>query len=671
MPKHVIERNFPGAATMSHVELKRSSLDHDAGAGVLRCALALGIVGCSLAGFASRAWAEATTASGTSQVIVSAKQPPLKLSSGQVVESAAQIDKLVLAGLTAAGQKPNPLTTDEQFVRRIYLDAAGRIPTAEETLAFVRNDATTKRAALVDQLLLSEGYRSQMFNWLADMLRVKDRIVPLGLKFYAYEEWLKDELAANHAWNDTVYEMLTAHGRLPTDGPAGYLIRDQYMPLDSLSNTLTVFLGANIACAQCHDHPLAGWSQRQFYELAAYFGGTTTGAEKPRRTLAEVRRIPESKALNEMYVKMIISLNFADVRDVPGRTLKFPDDYKYDNASPGDPVIPALISWDDHKTAASSAPTQSLPPDKRRANFAAWLTARENPRFAATISNRLWRKAFGQGVQEPVTDLDDLSAGANPSLLAHLAEEMKRLDFDLREFQRVLYNTQAYQRQASAAPSADAGPYLFPGPMLRRMTPEQAWDSILTLIAGSQLDEYKLSRSAVLREYALPPDQEVTPEAVLVKAKDLAQRHVPMVLSASSTPGVASGPPPARIGPIRIARASELLQPELERHFLRMFGQSSRDAADDSSLEGNIPQVLMLMNGEIASGIANKDALATKLARGTHNPQEQLESLCLSFLSRRPTSAEHASASKALQDGLSISDVTWALLNMREFIFIQ
>jgi hypothetical protein len=599
------------------------------------------------------------------------KQSPLKLSRAQITESSAAIDKLVLAGLAAGHQKPNLPATDEQFVRRIYLDVAGRIPTAEETLAFVRDESPTRRATLIDQLLLSAGYRSQMFNWLADMLRVKDRIVPLGLKFYAYEEWLKGELAANRAWNNTVYEMLTAKGRLPTNGPAGYLIRDQYMPLDSLSNTLTVFLGANIACAQCHDHPLAGWSQRQFYELAAYFGGTTTGAEKPRRVLAEVRRIPESKAVNEMYVKMIISLNFADVRDVPGRTLKYPDDYKYDNASPGDPVTPALIRWDDHKSASASVPTHTLSPDELRADFAAWLTARDNPRFAATISNRLWRKAFGLGVQEPVTDLDDLSAGANPPLLAHLAEEMKQLGFDLREFQRVLYNTQAYQRQASAAPAADAGPYLFPGPLLRRMTPEQAWDSILTLIAGSQLDEYTLSRSAVLREYALPPDQEVTPEAVLAKAKDLTQRHIPMVLSASATPGVANGAPPIRIGAIRIARASELLQPELEYHFLRMFGQSSRDAADDSSLEGNIPQVLMLMNGEIASGIARTDAFATKLARAADDAQAQVESLYLSFLSRRPTSAEQTSATGALRDGLSISDVTWALLNMREFIFIQ
>src|SRR5262249_5866930 len=181
--------------------------------------------------------------------------------------------KLVLAGLAKAGQKPNAPASDEEFVRRIYLDIAGRIPTAEETLSFVQDKSSAKRAALIDRLLVSPGHRSQMFNWLADMLRVRDRIVPLGLKFYAYEEWLKDELAANRAWDKTVYDMLTADGRILTNGPSGYLVRDQNMPLDSLSNTLTVFLGANIACAQCHDHPLAGWSQRQFYELAAFYGG--------------------------------------------------------------------------------------------------------------------------------------------------------------------------------------------------------------------------------------------------------------------------------------------------------------------------------------------------------------------------------------------------------------
>src|SRR5262249_3709201 len=152
--------------------------------------------------------------------------------------------------------------------------------------------------------------------------------------------------------------------------------------------------------------------------------------------------------------------------------------------------------------------------------------------------------------------------------------------------------------------------------------------------------EFRLSRSAVMREYALPTDQEVTAEAVLAKAIDLNKRKVPLIRSASASPGDAAGPPAVRIGPRRIARGSEVLQPEMESHFLRMFGQSSRDAADDSSLEGNIPQVLMLMNGDIARTLGRNDAFMMKQVQGTRDLQQSIESLYLSFLSRQPSTSE-------------------------------
>ena len=109
------------------------------------------------------------------------------------------------------------------------------------------------------------------------------------------------------------------------------------------------------------------------------------------------------------------------------------------------------------------------------------MTHPENLRFATNIANRLWKKAFGLAVQEPVTDIDDPAKASNPELLAALTETMKSTGFDPREFQRMLYLTQAWQRRSSITPDAAAGPYLFPGPLLRRLTAEQAWDSVLTL----------------------------------------------------------------------------------------------------------------------------------------------------------------------------------------------
>ncbi len=152
-------------------------------------------------------------------------------------------------------------------------------------------------------------------------------------------------------------------------------------------------------------------------------------------------------------------------------------------------------------------------PEALRKTFADWLTSANNPRFATAIANRTWQRIFGLAVQEPVTDIDDLSKGANPPLLAHLTDEMKRVNFDLREFQRIVFNTQAYQRQASVTPDLGKGPYLFPGPLLRRMTAEQAWDSVLTLVVGPELDKFKLRRADEITRMNIPGpvNQEVSP----------------------------------------------------------------------------------------------------------------------------------------------------------------
>jgi len=117
-----------------------------------------------------------------------------------------------------------------------------------------------------------------------------------------------------------------------------------------------------------------------------------------------------------------------------------------------------------------------------------------------TIANRLWKRAFGVGVKEPVTALDDPSASVNPALLYHLSAEMVRLKFDLKQFMRLLYNTQTYQREATSYELADNTPYLFPGPSCARMSAEQAWDSCATLVVGPQVDAFKAHRGEAIRQ---------------------------------------------------------------------------------------------------------------------------------------------------------------------------
>lgn len=610
-----------------------------------------------------------------------------------LAQAAARIDMLVNAGLQKAGQQPNPLASDEQFIRRVYLDIAGRIPTREEALEFISDGSESKRAKVIDKLLNSEGYSSHLFNYFADMMRVADQAQKA--RFYTYQDWLKSQIAANTPWDKLVYTMLTADGKLLDNGATGYLLRDAGMRLDNLSLTLSTFLGANVSCAQCHDHPFADWTQRQFYEMAAFFGATETYGVRGSKGygLQEMRQVLKSidDRRLQQQAKNILRINAMAIEDTKENDLHLPDDYKYPDGKPGQPVLPKLITWKDSKNSKAYQGVQTKNQEDLRAQFAHWMTSPDNPRFAMTIANRLWKRAFGLGVQEPVTDLDDPDSSVNPPLLRHLAAEMVRLKFDLKQFMRLLYNTQAYQREATSREKAEAGsPYLFTGPILRRMSAEQAWDSCATLVVGADVDKFKEHRGET---YAKVMKVDVTgsasPEVVKeqiekaaagmrqyagktsVVAKNAKKKRMRMQQStASGEEEDLSVAPPVRNGLV-LARASELPQPEKDQHFLRMFGQSDRQIADSSSDEGSIPQVLMLMNGEAQRVIGQNDSLVVQTAAAQKSAEAQVESLYLSFFSRKPQPTELADAVAALNSGLTLRDLTWVLFNTREFVFVE
>ena len=575
-------------------------------------------------------------------------------------EAAAQIDALVKTGLDKAGLKPNPPTAEEQFVRRIYLDVAGRIPTATEMQVYLRDESPSKRARLIDDLLHSTGYNSQMFNWLGDMLRLKDDFGK-GVLSFVYQEWIKERLEANTHWDTFVYELLTAEGRISSTGPVGYLLRDRGMPLDNLSNTLTTFLGANVACAQCHDHPMAEWTQRNFYEMAAFFGATAQINDN--KAAIKISR----GILDKKMARLVLSPNMAKVDTLPENRMTFPADYAYKDAAPGETVHPHWISWTRDQTAvAPDFPGGvSENPETMRDQFAVWLTNPENPRFARAIANRIWKKLFGLGVQEPISDLDDPNQGSNPALLKHLAEEMKRVHFDLREFQRIVLNTAAYQAQASVTPDLEAGPYMFPGPLLRRMSAEQTWDSILTLSIGTELDNYKLSRAASVRKIDIPEDPP-SPAAMREKAAMVEKEK----MRRSERETYTGGTPP-RSGRLTLARASEIQQPAKESHFLRNFGQSDRMIADSNSVEGGVTQALLMMNGDVQTIVMGNKSALMQGTMAHSDPRKQIDHLYLSFLGRNPSEAEQSFMQEQLAKHFSIGDLAWAFLNTREFIFVQ
>ena len=587
-----------------------------------------------------------------------------RMSVDQIKSASLWVDRTVGGALLKNGIQPNKQTDDFVFVRRVYLDVAGRIPTDVEARDFLNDKDSEKRRKLIDQLLVSDGYRSHLFNWMADLLRHRGKL--RRSNFNHYERWLKDQIAQNSPWNDMVYAMLTAEGTLANSGPTGYLLRDPGMPLDNLSNTLNIFLSANVSCAQCHDHPLADWTQREFYELAAFFGATDVSDRDPRK-VGNRLKLPDG-SISKQDVASAVAQNLARVHTKSAQTLKFPDDYAYSDVEPGSPVDPLLFIWGDEELTVD---VDEKDPGKLRDNFAEWLTHKKNPRFAIAIANRLWKRFFGLGVQEPLEDLDDLTKASNPELLQLLGKVMVAADFDLREFQRVILNSKAYQAVSSVTPSSgDAEKYLFPGPVLRRMSAEQAWDSILTLVLGTSLDDYKVDRSNRVTRFEFPYEQmspdEVREKVLLMKNNGYLKSNQRIVEA-----DFVDGKRPVKMNDEFLLRASELSQPAPDNHFLRMFGQSSRDLVNDSSVEGSIPQSLMLMNGGVQNLLYDRDARLSKMLRRSGDFKSAVQFLFLSFFCRPPTPDEMNTIEQAITEGMKKEDLTWALFNSTEFLFVQ
>ncbi|MGB0760048.1 MAG: DUF1549 domain-containing protein [Rubripirellula sp.] len=594
-----------------------------------------------------------------------------KITDEQVSIAAAKIDALVIANLKQHNLKPAPPADELVLLRRIYLDVTGRIPTANEMDRFLSNRNPDRLNNLIEELLDSAGHRSHLFNYFADMLRISDDFYRVGAT-HSYQSWLKKQIRENRPWDAMVSEMMTAEGPFGNNGATGYLLRDAGMPLDSLSNTLTTFMGANVACAQCHDHPFADWSQDDFYQMAAFFGSTRFEREdsrKPARSIA-------TEEFKKSTLVTLLQPNLSRVVFEKGRSLKYPEDYQYDDELPGKKVTAKFITWEDTPTVPVAANTSS--PKTLRTQFANWMTAKGNPRFASAIANRMWKRFFGAAVQEPITDLDQKELATNPELLSFLSTLMCAVDFDLREFQRVLLRTNIYRLQA--CPTPDEGiPFRFPGPMLRRMTAEQVWDSIVILNSGTEPEEYVRDlgheiAELVIPSFVIPKEKEVwnaeQREQVFAHARDvLMKRGVSPDQMAAGGRGVFSTKEKRR--GVNWIRASELAQPTRPDHLLRIAGQSDRSVPDDSATEGGIAESLAMMNGEAADAVVGTESLVMRQAALRSQHADKVNFLYRSFLTRNPSKAEKQICAKVFDLRMGITDIAWALLNSREFMFIQ
>ncbi|NNE91349.1 MAG: DUF1553 domain-containing protein, partial [Verrucomicrobiales bacterium] len=352
-------------------------------------------------------------------------------------------------------------------------------------------------------------------------------------------------------YDQFVRELVAARGLVWENGAIGYYIRDRGMPLDNMSNTVRIFLGVRLECAQCHNHPFDKWTQMDYFKMAAFsYGMDAARYETENRTYYTQHQRAIRTKMHEKFLKkagyenkrlpMIASQSQVDrykkdrkkfdtylkryemsekefdryanksiaaykdyesnnrgARDAMNelyrplryintsereKTLKLPHDYQYTDAKPFDAVEGATMFGTEIDLENIDGSTIDA--------YAGWMTSKDNPTFTKVIANRLWKRVFGHGVFEPLDELTDHTQVANPELLSYLEKVMRELDYDMRTYMEVLYNTKTYQRASNTQEMVLGEPYHFQGPVLRRMTAEQIWDSIVAL-ALPEADNYR------------------------------------------------------------------------------------------------------------------------------------------------------------------------------------
>lgn len=483
------------------------------------------------------------------------------------------IDRLVEEKLAALGLLPSGTCTDADFVRRVYLDVIGLPPTPDEVRAFLFSRDPEKRNTLIDALLERREYVDFWTLKWADILRASRG--PLSEKgMYAFHRWIRQSVAENKPWDRFARELLLARGSAFDTGPANYFRVAR--SADQLAETTSqVFLGVRIQCARCHNHPYEKWTQNQYWQMAAFFARVRSKkGEKPDE--------------NDVYL-------------VADGEVKHP--------KTGAPVLP---------TALDAAPLPREFSGDRRKVLVDWLTSAENPYFARSVVNRVWRHFMGRGLVEPVDDLRATNPPTNEALLDWLAGDFVRSGFDIKHLIRTIARSQTYQRSSQALPANARDDRYYSRFPFKRLSAEQLLDSLA---------------------------------------------------AALGVPEKFEGFPPG-------TRAAQLPDSQVPSYFLELFGRPARQSACECERvsEPTVAQVLHLMNNAgINRRLSAPEGRVAALVASDLPPGRLVDELYLAALARFPSPEESRVAVRALAEAddrhRAAEDLMWALLNSKEFLF--
>lgn len=372
------------------------------------------------------------------------------------------IDAEIKAAWQQQQVKPASRCDDAAFLRRLFLDLVGTIPTHDEARRFLQDTDPKKRSTLIDRLLADPRFAEQQAEvWdlvlfgrnppNADAVRKRD----------GFKKWLAAKFAANVPYDRWVRDLLLAE----QEGSESFLVQFRNQPEEATVSVSRLFLGTQLQCARCHDHPFAQWTQKDFYGMTGFFVRlvVTNGGPGGKRFLVGEKSSGE------------VLFSGAAKEQRPGRKGE-PVKAKF----LGGPVLdePPLPKGFKEPPLRGNKPLPK-PLFSRKQKLAAWVVAADNPYFARAVANRLWAQFMGRGLVHPVDDLGGKNEPSHPELLAALAGQLSSHKFDLKWLIRELVNSDTYQL-AAAGSGTDALPRRFERARVRPLSAEELLAALRT-----------------------------------------------------------------------------------------------------------------------------------------------------------------------------------------------
>jgi hypothetical protein len=529
--------------------------------------------------------------------------------------AAAKVDALVAAKFKS---HPDlvvaPRSDDAEFLRRVTLDLTGVIPTEAETVRFLQDGSPDKRPALVDALLASPRHAEYMATWYSNLLlgtAIRDR----NVNRRTFNEWMRDQFARNRPYDEIVRDLITASGNSDDSGAVGLMSSFERSASNAAGKTARMFLGVQIQCAQCHDHPYdKRIKQTDFGSFAAFFMTTT------------YRR-------NQVQGDPNISF---DVMTYEKEDLQNPGRARARTGGPSAMVRPGapLVLNPDQRGGFGQIPdakfllgrtVKDVAGVNRREILARWLTSKQNEWFSNALVNRMWGTFLGHGIVHPVDDFNNVNKPTNPELLDYLAQEFVKGSFDLNHLIRVIVNSEAYQRSSKNPRDVERpDPSLFAAGAIKPLSVEQSFDSFFRA-TGSE------------REFN----------------RQMAGRGM------GANAGMGRG---------------GLIDPRMAIYqlFRRVFDDDEQ--AESEEFTGTIPRGLLMLNGpQINQMVAARNGSPLRtILDSERSDGERVRRVYLTALSREPSPAEksnaiqHVHTSRTENEGYE--DLLWALLNTTEFM---